>query len=446
MPAPRSTSSSWTEPDERSARRRRPRSTAARTPLHLAFSCHVVDDGGRVLLTRGRPRKRHLARRVDERLLRPPAARRDPARRRGASAARGARPRRRAAWRWRCPTSPTERRWTTARSSTSAARSSSPRSRASRARTPSEVDDLRWQPWTDLVERVRRRPERASARGRSTQVARARRAGAVAGRLARPATHAERGQALLDRTDRRSGGRSIRRWPPDRRRGRRPGRGGPAGRTSCSPGSSPPERWPSTAIDPALAELTDEIRALVAAGGKRLRPAFVHWGHRATGAEPDEAVLHPAAAVELLHTFALLHDDVMDRSATRRGRPTAHAALADRHRARGAERRRRTGSATSAADPRRRPRLRVGRRAARPHAARRRRRRTGPGRVHDAPRGGDRRPAPRPPPRRRSARPTSRGRRDVALLKSARYTSPGRCSSAPRWRRPPTAQRGGAGA
>ena len=86
------------------------------------------------------------------------------------------------------------------------------------------------------------------------------------------------------------------------------------------------------AIDPALSELTDEIRALVAAGGKRLRPAFVQWGHLATGAEPDEAVLHPAAAVELLHTFALLHDDVMDRSATRRGHPSAHASLAATHR------------------------------------------------------------------------------------------------------------------
>ena len=81
------------------------------------------------------------------------------------------------------------------------------------------------------------------------------------------------------------------------------------------------------AVDPVLREVTGEIRSLVAAGGKRLRPAFVYWGHRAAGAAHDEAVLAPAAAVELLHTFALLHDDVMDRSDTRRGRPSAHAAL-----------------------------------------------------------------------------------------------------------------------
>jgi len=86
-----------------------------------------------------------------------------------------------------------------------------------------------------------------------------------------------------------------------------------------------------TALDDRLAEVVDEVRALVDAGGKRLRPAFVWWGHRATGAAVDDAVVQPAAAVELLHTFALLHDDVMDRSATRRGRPSAHTAFADRH-------------------------------------------------------------------------------------------------------------------
>ncbi len=88
-------------------------------------------------------------------------------------------------------------------------------------------------------------------------------------------------------------------------------------------------------IDPRLTELTGAVGALVAAGGKRLRPAFVYWGHRATGAVHDPGVIHPAAAVELLHTFALLHDDVMDRSAQRRGVPTAHVALATTHRAEG---------------------------------------------------------------------------------------------------------------
>ncbi|WP_165491841.1 polyprenyl synthetase family protein [Egibacter rhizosphaerae] len=84
-------------------------------------------------------------------------------------------------------------------------------------------------------------------------------------------------------------------------------------------------------LDPALATVGREIAGLVAAGGKRLRPAFVYWGHRATGADHDHAVLHPAGAVELLHTFALIHDDVMDRSDERRGRPAVHSALTTAH-------------------------------------------------------------------------------------------------------------------
>lgn len=90
-----------------------------------------------------------------------------------------------------------------------------------------------------------------------------------------------------------------------------------------------------TGIDPALAELADEIRSLVLAGGKRLRPAFVYWGHRATGAPHDHGAIHVAAAIELLHTFALLHDDVMDRSEHRRGLRTAHRSLAALHRGAG---------------------------------------------------------------------------------------------------------------
>jgi geranylgeranyl diphosphate synthase, type I len=84
-------------------------------------------------------------------------------------------------------------------------------------------------------------------------------------------------------------------------------------------------------IDPALIPVGEEVAALVAAGGKGLRPAFVYWGHRATGAAHAEAVLAPAAAVELLHTFALIHDDVMDRSDERRGRPAVHTALTRAH-------------------------------------------------------------------------------------------------------------------
>lgn len=89
------------------------------------------------------------------------------------------------------------------------------------------------------------------------------------------------------------------------------------------------------ALGPAVDELGAEVRRLIGSGGKRLRPAFVYWGHRADGADHDRRVLAAAAAVELLHTFALVHDDVMDRSDRRRGDATAHVALAEHHRAEG---------------------------------------------------------------------------------------------------------------
>ena len=83
------------------------------------------------------------------------------------------------------------------------------------------------------------------------------------------------------------------------------------------------ERW--TAVDPDLAEPVTALRDLVLAGGKRLRPAFCHWAYVGAGGSPDDqAVIDAGAALELLHTFALVHDDIMDGSATRRGTDTIH--------------------------------------------------------------------------------------------------------------------------
>ncbi|WP_370320853.1 polyprenyl synthetase family protein [Actinoplanes sp. ATCC 53533] len=86
-------------------------------------------------------------------------------------------------------------------------------------------------------------------------------------------------------------------------------------------------------IDPALGRFARTTRDLVLAGGKRLRPTFAYWGWRGvvTAREPVEPVLPALAALELMHTFALVHDDVMDDSATRRGGPTAHRVFAAQH-------------------------------------------------------------------------------------------------------------------
>jgi geranylgeranyl diphosphate synthase type I len=71
------------------------------------------------------------------------------------------------------------------------------------------------------------------------------------------------------------------------------------------------------------------------AGGKRLRPAFCYWGWRATGAPPTEGLIRAAASLELLQACALVHDDVMDGSDTRRGKPSAHRRLESHHISRG---------------------------------------------------------------------------------------------------------------
>jgi geranylgeranyl diphosphate synthase, type I len=78
------------------------------------------------------------------------------------------------------------------------------------------------------------------------------------------------------------------------------------------------------AIEPGAAGAIDDVVALVRAGGKRLRPAFCYWGYRATGGADEEAIIRAAGAFELLHTMALIHDDVMDGSSIRRGEPATH--------------------------------------------------------------------------------------------------------------------------
>ncbi|PXX08509.1 geranylgeranyl diphosphate synthase type I [Mycolicibacterium moriokaense] len=84
------------------------------------------------------------------------------------------------------------------------------------------------------------------------------------------------------------------------------------------------------------AELTAALEEFVLRGGKRVRPAFAYWGWRAVAdaaADPfDPSMLRLFSALELLHACALVHDDVIDASATRRGLPTVHRLFCDKHR------------------------------------------------------------------------------------------------------------------
>jgi geranylgeranyl diphosphate synthase type II len=82
--------------------------------------------------------------------------------------------------------------------------------------------------------------------------------------------------------------------------------------------------------DAPPARLHAAMRHLVFPGGKRLRPALALAGARAVGAAPERA-LPLAAAVELVHTYSLVHDDLpcMDDDAERRGRPAVHVAFGE---------------------------------------------------------------------------------------------------------------------
>ena len=89
-----------------------------------------------------------------------------------------------------------------------------------------------------------------------------------------------------------------------------------------------------TGISADLLPLLDTLADLLE-GGKRLRPTFAYWGWRAAGGQPDPAILRAASSLEFLQACALIHDDVMDGSDTRRGKPAAHRRLASMHRSHG---------------------------------------------------------------------------------------------------------------
>lgn len=80
------------------------------------------------------------------------------------------------------------------------------------------------------------------------------------------------------------------------------------------------------AVDPVLEPVAEQLEAAVA-DGKRLRAAFCYWGWRAVGQPDSDALLRAATSLELVHAAAVVHDDLIDDSPLRHGRPTAHVAL-----------------------------------------------------------------------------------------------------------------------
>lgn len=96
------------------------------------------------------------------------------------------------------------------------------------------------------------------------------------------------------------------------------------------------ERARYAEVDQRAAVAVDALSDLVAAGGKRIRPAFCITGYLAAGGDPnDPGIVATAAGLEMLHASALIHDDVLDDSGQRRGKPTMHTAFSELHETRG---------------------------------------------------------------------------------------------------------------
>ncbi len=89
-----------------------------------------------------------------------------------------------------------------------------------------------------------------------------------------------------------------------------------------------------TELGPDVQPILDGISSLLSTG-KRLRSAFCYWGWRGAGGANNAQIVEAAAAFEFFQAAALLHDDVMDDSDTRRGQPAMHRRLAAQHEQRG---------------------------------------------------------------------------------------------------------------
>lgn len=86
-----------------------------------------------------------------------------------------------------------------------------------------------------------------------------------------------------------------------------------------------------TSIDTELSSVAEAAENFVLGGGKRIRPSFAYWGYRGAGGSDSDEVLHCVSSLEMLQASALIHDDLMDGSDTRRGEPSVHRRFAGHH-------------------------------------------------------------------------------------------------------------------
>lgn len=81
--------------------------------------------------------------------------------------------------------------------------------------------------------------------------------------------------------------------------------------------------------DALVAEALQHVKTMTLAGGKRLRPAFMLMGYEAAEGTDTERLINTSMAIELIHMFLLIHDDIIDRDALRHGVATLHERYAD---------------------------------------------------------------------------------------------------------------------
>jgi len=90
----------------------------------------------------------------------------------------------------------------------------------------------------------------------------------------------------------------------------------------------------ATAETAAAHEITGVLSRFVDRDGKRIRPALLYYAYQACRGQAEEKAMTMAMAVEMLHTYLLIHDDIMDHADTRRGEPAVHVLFSDLHRSR----------------------------------------------------------------------------------------------------------------
>ena len=84
------------------------------------------------------------------------------------------------------------------------------------------------------------------------------------------------------------------------------------------------EQIKKTERDSELKDIMFNIKEFCLRGGKKIRPAFFIFGHKCFNGDNEKEIIKASMSVELMQAFLLMHDDIMDRSNLRRGKPTFH--------------------------------------------------------------------------------------------------------------------------